>query len=252
MSLTTAWNIVRRNRIYHNNLAGISMTLTSTYWSDIVQNKIYNNSFFNNGNNMSQGPDALTSAIGMAIYSGPRTIAQNAIKNNVFYRHYQAFGFYNVSTSSQIFAGNWNGDTQGDPLFVSASTTFGDPTDQTHPDLHLRSGSPLIDAAVALTTITSPSGTGTVLQVGDAGYFTDGWSIIEGDVIQLLGSARRARIAKVDYQSNTITVDSSLTWTQNQGVALAYSGTAPDIGAFETGQVGTGAPAAPTNVRIVP
>jgi hypothetical protein len=32
-----------------------------------------------------------------------------------------------------------------------------------------------------------------------------------------------------------ITVDAALTWTQNQGIAMAYVGSAPDIGAHEFG-----------------
>ncbi len=48
MSLTTSNNIVRMNRYYNNDLAGLSLTLTSSYLQNIRHNKIYNNSFFNN------------------------------------------------------------------------------------------------------------------------------------------------------------------------------------------------------------
>jgi len=251
MSLTTGYNIVRLNRFYHNNLAGIAMTLTDTYYSDIVYNKIYNNTFFNNAVNMSQGADVLTSAIGMAVYSGSKIIANNAIKNNAYRYHYQVYGTYNASTSNQIFAGNWNGDVQGDPRFVNATNVLGNPADPAAPDLHLSTGSPLIDAGAFLTSVTSASGSGTAFQVADAGYFMDGWGIIQGDLIQLQGTAQRARITAVNYQTNTVTVDTSLTWTANQGIALMYQGTAPDIAAFETGGSAPTAPAAPTNVRIV-
>jgi hypothetical protein len=68
--------------------------------------------------------------------------------------------------------------------------------------------------------------------VADAGYFTDGWGIIEGDLVQL-ANGQRARITDVNYETNVITVATALLWTQNMGVSLAYEGSAPDLGAYE-------------------
>ena len=244
MSLTTSNNIVRMNRYYNNDCAGLSMTLTSSYLQNIRHNKIYNNSFFNNGHN----PDAYRRAktsIYFAIYSGPRVIEHNVIKNNILYKHRIPFDEYNINTSDrrglitqQTFVNNWDGDTKGDPAFVNASETFGDPMDSTLPDLHLLGQSPCIDAGTHLTRITAVSGSGTSFQVEDAGYFMDGWGIIEGDFIQLGGQTQRVRITNVDYSSNTITVHQSLSWTNAQGVSLAYEGSAPDLGAYEYGQTG--------------
>jgi hypothetical protein len=147
------------------------------------------------------------------------------------------YGYTGVSASDQTFANNWDGDTQGNPLFVNAPLALGDPTVETIPDLNLNAGSPAIDAGGALTTITSASGSGTTFTVADAGYFMDGWGItgVDGDEIQIIGTSQRARITKVNYGTNTITVDSSFSWTQNQGIALAYVGSAPDAGAHEYG-----------------
>jgi hypothetical protein len=235
MSLTTGYNIVRRNRFYFNDLAGITMSLTSNYYQDIIYNKIYNNTFLRNGWNIAAGPDALTSAIAFAIYSGSHVITDNAIKNNIYHSHYQVYGYYYASSKDQTFANNWDGDTQGDPIFADATITPGDPADSTWPDFNLESNSPCIDAGGSLTTITTDSGSGMSFTVDDAGYFMDGWGItgVQGDEIQLLGSSQKARITNIDYSTNTITVDGSLTWTQNQGVSLAYEGAAPDIGAHE-------------------
>jgi hypothetical protein len=102
---------------------------------------------------------------------------------------------------------------------------------------------------VALTQISSATGSGSQFNVQDAGYFSDGWGIIEGDEIRLHGSTQVARITRVDYSSNTISVDRALTWTQNQGVSLVYNGTATDIGAFEFG--GASRPEPPRNLRVV-
>lgn len=250
MSLTTGYNIVRRNRFYYNDLAGIAMTLTSTYYSDIVYNKIYHNTFLHNGWNMTTGPDSMTSAIGFAIYSGAHIIKYNAIKNNLYYDHYQAYGAYRTSLSDQIFSGNWNGDDQGDPLFADGSKTPGDPMDASRPDLRLRPESPCIDRGTYLTTISSASGSGTAFNVTDSRYFMDGWGIagVLGDEIQLYGSSQKARITGIDYSNHRITVDRTLTWTQNQGVSLSYTGSGPDIGAHEH-MVSQG-PEPPENLRV--
>ena len=79
------------------------------------------------------------------------------------------------------------------------------------------------------------AGSGTTLTVADALYFVDGFGIPgeTGDTIQLQGDSSRAVITHVDYATNTLTLDSSLTWTDSQGVSLAYEGAAPDVGAYE-------------------
>ena len=143
------------------------------------------------------------------------------------------------------------GNTQGDPLFVNASTTLGDPMDATLPDLRIRPNSPCKDQGTYLAVITSASGSGTTFTVDDAGYFMDGWGVphVQGDLIQLFGTTQRARCTVVDYTTNTITVDQSLTWVQNQGVCLSYAGSAPDIGAYEVQSDDTTPPTAPAVVR---
>ena len=65
----------------------------------------------------------------------------------------------------------------------------------------------------------------------DAGYFFDGYGIVEGDTIQLAGQTATARIVSIN--SNTLVVDKALTWSAGQGVSLAYQGSTPDIGAYE-------------------
>lgn len=243
MSMATSHNIVRKNLFYHNNLAGISMSTTSNYPSAPTNNKIYNNTFLNNGFNSSNRGNELKAAIGFARYSGS-SILRNVIKNNLFRSHPKTYGSYNVSLADQIFAGNW--EDAGDPLFVNAA--MGDPMNAQLPDLQLQPGSPCIDSGTYLTRITSPTGSGTTFQVEDSGYFMNGWGIVEGDVIQIFGSWRTARVTGVNYSTNTLTVDTDLTWTQNQGVNLSYEGTAPDVGAHESG--GTSQPSAPLNLTV--
>jgi hypothetical protein len=227
------------------------MGLTMSYVSDIVYNRIYHNTFFNNGINTEDPNDHMNSGIGFGIYSGDHIIKYNAIKNNLFYRHKLTFGTYKVNLSDQIFAGNWEGETQGDPKFVNAGTILSDPLDQNVPDLRLQTNSPCKGAGTYLTSVTSPSGAGVSFQVADAGYFMDGWGItgVQGDELQLYGTSLKARITNVNYSTNMITVDKNLTWAQGQGIGLAYNGAAPDVGAYTIPT--TAAPTAHKNLRIL-
>jgi PKD repeat protein len=236
MALCTGYNIVRRNEFCYNNGAGLGVGTASGYYSDVVYNKIYGNTFLHNGFNASAGTE-YRSAIGFVNYGSSHIVKYNAVKNNLYYDHYQAYGYYSVNAGDQVFANNWNGDTQGNPLFMNATGALGDPMDASYPDMHLSLGSPCIDAGGALTTIASSSGAGTAFVVTDAGYFMDGWGIegVLGDEIQIVGTSQKARITRVDYGTNTITVSSSLTWTLGQGISLAYAGSAPDAGAHEDG-----------------
>ena len=131
-----------------------------------------------------------------------------------------------------MLADNWKGGVSGNPKFTNISGTP-DPNNETQFDFNLQSDSGCIDNGGFLTTITSANGSGTQFLVDDAGYFMDGWGIIDGDTIQLEGQTQTAQITNVDYDTNIITVDTSLTWTQGQGISLAYEGSAPDIGAYE-------------------
>lgn len=101
-------------------------------------------------------------------------------------------------------------------------------------DFHLTSGSEVIDKG-AFLTYTISQGNGTTIQVEDARYFCDGFDIRgeKGDVIQLAGQTDTARIIDVNFNNNVLTIDNSLTWSANQGIGLAYHGSAPDIGAYE-------------------
>lgn len=236
MALTTSHNIVRFNLFYFNDRAGTSMSLTKYYYSDIVSNKLYHNTYFCNGINTQDPDDHMNSAIGFGLYSGTHIIQHNAIKNNLLFKHRVPYGTYRVNLLDQIFTGNWLGDEQGDPKFVKAAIALGDPMDTYYPDLRLQLGSPCIDSGTFLTTIVSADGSGRSFQVEDAGYFMDGWGIVQGDSIQLYGSDQWAIISHVDYQSNLLTIDRMMTWTRNQGVCLVYISSAPDIGAYEQGK----------------
>jgi hypothetical protein len=139
----------------------------------------------------------------------------------------------------QLFVRN----VEVNPLFVSEGAR----------DFHLQSASPMIDAGTFLTR-TAGAGSGTSLVVTDASYFMDGFGIPGevGDMVQLQGQSQAARVVRVDYATNTLTLDRSLSWAAGVGVGLPYGGTAPDLGMYESGGgVIITPPRAPTNVRII-
>jgi len=247
--ISTEWNIFRKNNFFYNNLSAIQFSTTDNYHpAGPNHNYVYNNTFMHNGWQTDNGSDdQQRSQIGFQNWSTLFTVKFNVIKNNLFYDAVRVYGYSSALAADQTFANNYNGDVSGDPLFVNATSTPGDPADISYPDLSVKTSSPVIDAGGALTTITSASGSGKSFVVADPSYFMDGWGIVQGDEIQLLGSAQTAHITALDYGSGSVTVDTTLTWIKNQGVALSYEGAAPDAGAFETGA----APTAPTNLEIV-
>jgi hypothetical protein len=111
-------------------------------------------------------------------------------------------------------------------------------------DTHLRPDSPMIDKAGFLTSATE-SGSGQELPVADVRYFFDGFGIAgeAGDLVQLAGDSRRARIVRIDYGASRLILDSPLAWVKGQGVTTLYAGVAPDFGSDEFG-LGDGSPKA--------
>ena len=127
----------------------------------------------------------------------------------------------NQNDTANLFGNNFTSD----PLFVDADAR----------NLRLDSGSLMIDAGAFLTR-TVGAGTGTVMTVQDAGYFYDGYGISDetGDEVQLHGQTETALVVAIDYDTITLTLDRPLTWSDNQGFALKYNGSHPDVGAFES------------------
>jgi predicted heme/steroid binding protein len=97
-------------------------------------------------------------------------------------------------------------------------------------DFHLQSGSPAIGLGKAITTVTSSSGSGTFFNVVDANFFCDGFGITGGDVIKV-GASNPVRIISIN--GNTITVSSSISWNNGDGVYWRNQDTSPDAGAYE-------------------
>jgi hypothetical protein len=247
LTVRATHTIVRNNMIYLNDGPGISLYTDGSGTYDARYARIYKNGV----SPLSQSDFRYTFGIvSDNVYGNnpPIPIVDASLKNNLFYQNVGGdMYFYYTNPALQTVLGNYyaaasnnsapmaaiagNTVSSANPKFVDINPSpniaaIGDF------DFHLQSTSPAIDMGVFLTATTA-AGAGKVIPVADASYFIDGYGIVDGDVLQLQGQTKTARIVSIDYAANRITVDSSLTWTSNLGVGLAYSGSAPDIGAYE-------------------
>ncbi len=223
-------NIFRRNMFYNNSAGALQIVGMSGGYTLPNDNLVYNNVFYRNGYGADYAP--FSGAVYFADWNNVGALHGNAFKNNIFFDNKGGPFTYDsdVPERTSIIENNY----EGDPNFVSDMSMDYVPLGP-KPDFRLQADSPAIDAGGPLTVITSADGTGTTFTVENPWYFYDGWTIPGevGDLIQLEGDSAQARIIHIDYDNNEITVDTALSWTQGQGISLAYSGTAPDAGAYE-------------------
>ncbi len=252
--LSSPYNILRYNKLYHHNAYGIG--IYAYQYCTGSNNKVYNNTVFNSGYGIDPGY-AHSSEDATVSFFFTKTV-NNIFKNNLFFAYYQVFG--GSPRTLQIYANNWAGDTQGDPKFVNASTTPpADKTDASLPNLDLQSSSPAIDKGGALTTVTSATGSGTSLTVANASYFQDGTygppGVLQADWIAVGTIGNVVQILSIS--GNTINVANSISWTngasvwlykKSDGVRVLY-GAAPDAGAYEFSQAQ--APSPPKNLTVI-
>jgi hypothetical protein len=252
LSLRSPHTIVRRNLFYLNDGPGMTLYADGSGTYDPRYNRVYHNVFFKNGvSPLSQSDFRYTFGLTFDNVAGNNPaipIIGTVLKNNLFYQNtggdlylyytaaaqqtilgnYYAAASYNSNPLAAI-AGNTVGNA--DPKFVNAGApaTVGHIMDF---DFHLQQGSPAIDKGVFLA-VTTRAGSGAVVPVDDAACFMDGFGITGGDVIRMEGGMDTATVTAVDYAANTLTIDKTLVWAAGKGISLAYSGNAPDIGAYE-------------------
>jgi hypothetical protein len=228
LALRTPYNLLRFNLFYQTGSGGLQVVSSAAGQDHADYNRIYRNTFYHTGH--LESDPGFQGGIYFANWSGQSPVG-NIVRGNLFYDNKNGAVTYEGQVEPQVVEDNWDQNSV-DPQFVNPSAS--DPDNPSLPDLRLLADSPCIDAGAYPTRITSPAGSGTQFQVEDARYFIDGWGIphVQGDEIQLAGG-QAARITDIHYETNLITVDRVLTWTQNQGVSLAYQGAAPDLGAYE-------------------
>ena len=213
-----------------------------------VDNRAYNNTFYGMGESIQAaksdsvifdgGAYGGTICINNIIYAGTgikqinlyadiepadisfyyNSIMRSSPGQTVFY----VIGNKTVAQVESAWPANYANNYEFNPMFTNAAAD----------DFTLQAGSPCIDAGGNLTTAIG-SGTGTVIPVVDSLYFTDGYGLIDPDIIRIGGSS--AQIVSIDRGSHLITVDRTITWSPGDPVNLDYNGSAPDLGAFESG-----------------
>jgi hypothetical protein len=228
LALRTPYNLLRFNLFYQTGSGGLQVVSSAAGQDHADYNRIYRNTFYHTGH-LETDP-GFQGGIYFANWSDQSPVG-NIVKGNLFYDNKNGAVTYEGQVEPQVVEDNWDQNSV-DPRFVNLSAS--DPDNSYLPDLRLQADSPCIDLGAYPTRITSSAGSGAQFQVEDARYFIDGWGIphVQADMIQL-SNGQRARITHIDYATNLITVDRVLTWTQNQGISLAYQGAAPDLGAYE-------------------
>jgi hypothetical protein len=252
MSVRTPHNIVRRNLFENSDGPGLDVSVLTGLW-DASDNHIYHNVMVHNGYTALPDVEHWKQAGLLVAHHGEGVpIVDLAIKNNILFDN-KAHGmmFYYTDRAAQVVEGNW--DEAGDP-------GFDDPDHPVRPDdppmgrFGLRPDSPCIDGGVFLTATTA-GGSGVEIPVVDAGYFSDGREVVDGDLIELEratvpeGTTVVARVVAIDYARNVLTVDRPLVWTAGQGVSQPYDGASPDIGRAERWAPPPTPVATPTAVR---
>ena len=209
--------IVRYNLFTDNRGGGVNYQYYSDESLFVYGNRLYNNTFYRND---------CHAIIGQ---SGRRSqFRDNLVLDNLLYDNRDCDGRPGQTHIKDPRSVVWldNAETGKDPRFVDAANG----------DFHLSQGSSMIDAG-SFATRAASSGSGTTLRVKDASWFFDGYGIDteQGDIVRIEGHPETARILQVDYEHNTLMLETGLQWRRGDGVHVLYSGDAPDMGAFEAG-----------------
>lgn len=233
-------------RVYHNTfVSNRGLQFWDTGYNDDYQSYYHKNNIFSSSGSSLSGGSPNTSHI---YFNG------NYFHNTNSSATWSWGGTsYGWGVSTQRFTdwqNNFSVTVSNNILDKTSALTslFIDPANRNY---NLKAHSPIIDKGVNLTTVTSAGGSGTTFTVADSHYFCDGWNLINRDTIRI-GNQQRT-ISSINYDTNTITLTSSVSWTQGVAVNLVYFGSAPDPGAYEyTGSVpsDTTPPAPPTGLRV--
>jgi parallel beta-helix repeat protein len=245
----------RYNRVYGNVIyksGGEPIFVTQRDASVCAQNKFFNNIVYNNrmaGRSETWiDPDANYYIIFETYHANQDNKWPYFANNNFFYHnlflhvdsasglekpgenplfYYDAFNNGNgwgasLTKIQDTFPSVFWGNVETSPMF----------TDAERGDFTLRLNSGAIDAGAFLARTVS-AGSGATIPVDDALPFCDGWGIIDGDSIRI--GDQKAMVIATDYAARTLTVSSAMTFGDSAGVGLVYTGSAPDMGAFEFG-----------------
>jgi len=206
---------------------------------------VYNNSIYHAG----FGSDDITISQRMGFYSSSNPYSDANpwptgvyAKNNIIHDWgYSEYYYPNLPSALVTYTNNFNENPSWTDLTLSS------PESLTLPNLMLAHGSAAIDGATNLTVTKGSGDSSTTLIVDTALYFQDGsWGsalagTVYADWIAIGTVSNVVQISSIDYQTNTITLASPMTWAddapiwlykKSDGVRVLY-GSAPDYGAYE-------------------
>ena len=260
-----SYGIVRYNSFFDVTWYGFYVIPQA---GDTNNNYFYNNTFFS------------FTGKGVRVHAGG---TGNVFKNNL---HWDTGGTNNNLRDYSIHSPNNDWDTfianntvdsnfndyvgvesVSDPLFVDETLT--NYSSWTLPDLNLQENSPAKDQGTHLTQANGSGSNSDTLIVDDARYFQDGkfgsasgcdpskWPSnvdIQADWIAIGTVSNTIQISSINYDTNTITLASPMTWGDKAKIWLykksdgkiVLKGYAPDAGAYERNM-----PSSPKNLRIV-
>ncbi len=215
--------IISKNIVSNCDERGLVIHWTNK--PDYLIKNIYvqHNTFYNNGEGLDIGVHSLGENI---------NIINNIFSQNSNYQMQNSSTDLNINElhikNNLLDADNPSWALWGDnyiidnPKFIDVLTS----------DFQLQSTSSAINQGVFLTK-TIKSGTGTVIELEDVGFFTNGYGIRDGDIVKFEGQSQQFKILKIDYINNTITLDSASSWNDGDGVSFIFNDNMPDIGAYE-------------------
>ena len=244
-------NIIRFNEMFNpiNNAVLFKQGGSGPYYAD--DNTFYNNTIFNAGRyNNAIAPSGIWQGYGIFAPWGVGYYVRvrNAVVNNIVNSTHGSKEI-DMDDAVNTIANNFLA-ASGNPLFVNTDVT--DPTSLTAPDLSLQAGSPCINAGTNLTLAVGSGSGSSTLTAANARFFQDGkWGATMARGVTLfpdwiaIGTVGNVvQISSINYDTNTITLASPMTWNDNSRIWLFKNsrgekvlyGTAPNIGAHEFDQ----------------
>jgi hypothetical protein len=225
--ITSQGNIVRFNLSFNSETMGLYLKQGGD--SNSSNNRIYNNTVYNSGQNSRTYPNEWTGSgeldwrRGLYIANGTLSTG-NVIKNNIIYNSFTA----DITCDATCQSNNTLSDNlTTDPSFVNPDVT--DPTSLTLPNLTLQNGSGAIGTGTYLTQANGAGTNSSVLVVDDALYFQDGswgsdlaryYGTMVPDKIAIGTVTNIVEIEAVDYANNRIFLKHAMTWADNASVWL--------------------------------
>ena len=223
------------NRFYHNTFVangattggarpgGVYSTNFGIPTVDLKNSQFKNNIFARNDNSNNQLTSALTPAgsYPASYYTTNYRIAGSCFSTQPKLNITSLNGSQTITSYQSSHPTVFSANDSAAPTFVNEAAS----------NFHLQSGSGCIDRGVSLTT-TASAGSGTNVSVADALYFSDGKGLVSGDQITI--GSQTVNVTAVNYSTNILTITPSISWSSGAPIHYqTYSGTAPDVGAYE-------------------